>query len=87
MGGAEVPLHHLLRGCEAAIIVVGDPPREELPNHFGVEESGFPITVRRLGPGGDVSRHDRGHSTGVRLSDLPVERPVLFAKLLCSRGI
>ncbi|RPG17666.1 MAG: FAD-binding monooxygenase [Phycisphaera sp. TMED9] len=58
MGGAEVPLHHLLRGCEAAIIVVGDPPREELPNHFGVEESGFPITVRRLGPGGDAEDRD-----------------------------
>ena len=56
--GEEVPLHHLLRGCEATIIVVGAPPTEALPIHFGAGESGFPITVRRLGPGGDAEDRD-----------------------------
>ena len=58
MGGEEVPVHCLLRQCEATIIVVGDPPTENLPTHFGAGSSGFPVTVRRLGQGGDAEDRD-----------------------------
>ena len=54
LNGEDVSVHRLLRQSEATIIVVGDAPNEELPTNFGAGKSGFPITVRRLGPGGDA---------------------------------
>jgi hypothetical protein len=58
MGGETVSVLRLLRGSEATIIVVGDAPSGDLPTHFGSGKSGFPITVRRLGRGGDAEDRD-----------------------------
>lgn len=58
MDGENVSVLRFLRHSEATIIVVGDVPSEDLPTHFGSGKSGFPITVRRLGPGGDAEDRD-----------------------------
>jgi hypothetical protein len=58
VGGRPAPLHHLLRGSAATVIVIGPAIPPGLPGSFGVNGRGTTLGVRRLGAGGDAEDPD-----------------------------
>ena len=54
VGGRPAPLHHLLRGSAATILVIGSTIPSGLPDRFGTGGGGTTLGIRRLGVGGDA---------------------------------
>ena len=54
VGGRPTPLHHLLRGAAATVLVIGPVIPAGLPGSFGVNGRGLTLGIRRLGVGGDA---------------------------------
>ncbi len=74
ISGRQIPSTELLRGSEAACIVLGDVDVAALEDSFGSNGSGFPLNIVRVGQDADDVR-DLAHAFGFNEQGVVLVRP------------